>query len=212
MEISFAAKRRIIIGSFVVLMGLLYAFKNASFLIRILSAMSAIVLVYAIDHYFNARFTVYHYLFVYIMAVGAFLLSPLYYIYPSYDKLQHFLFPILYSAIIFHLASKLRLHRKWELLFTLALVIASLALFELGEFGLDYFFDFKLQGVYLRDLSGLGKYDILLDPNDDTMIDLLLGILGAISYWMVSLLGYFGKKRIAKKKAAHRNSKHHRVR
>lgn len=206
MELSFAVKRRIIITSFIVLMALLYTFKNTSFLIRVFSAMSFIVLVYAIDHFFNARFTAHHYLFVYLMALGGFLLSPLYYLYPFYDKFQHFLFPFLYSSIIFHLVCKLRLHKKWELLFTLALVTASLAVFEIGEYGLDYFFDLKLQGVYLRDISGLEKYNILLDRNDDTMIDLFLGTLGALSYYLVHLLGYVGKQGVKKRLVARRNS------
>lgn len=209
---SFAIKRRIIIASFVVLVGLLYMFKNTSFLTRVVSTMSLILLFYTVDHFFKARFTVYHYLFIYLMAIGGFLLSPLYYIYPSYDKIQHFIFPILYSSIVFHLVCKLRLHRKWELLFTLALVVGSLAIFELGEYGLDQIFDLKLQGVYLRDLSGLDKYNILLDRNDDTMIDLLLGTLGSLSYYLVSLLGYIGQQEVRKLRAARRNSKPRRVR
>lgn len=212
MEISFATKRRIIMGSFLILVGLLYMFKNTSFLTRVVSTMSLILFFYAVDHFFKARFTAYHYLFIYLMAIGGFLLSPLYYIYPSYDKIQHFIFPILYSSIVFHLVCKLRLHRKWELLFTLALVVGSLAIFELGEYGLDQFFDLKLQGVYLRDLSGFDKYKILLDRNDDTMIDLLLGTLGALSYYLVSLLGYVGRREVKKLRAERRNSMRHRAR
>ncbi len=58
-------------------------------------------------------------------------------------------------------------------------------MFELGEYALDYFFDLKLQGVYLRDLQGLEKFNLIVDRIDDTMIDLFLGILGSSLYALV---------------------------
>ena len=54
-----------------------------------------------------------------------------------------------------------------------------LSIFEIIEFLLDQFFDLKLQGVFLRDISGISKFDIMMDKNDDTMIDLILGTIGS---------------------------------
>ena len=77
------------------------------------------------------------------------------------------------------MVNKLKLERKWKLTFTFFVIVAAAGIHELAEFGLDYFFDWKLQGVFARDLTGIEKYELLLDRNDDTMIDLLLGVLGS---------------------------------
>src|SRR3989344_1023388 len=148
-------KRGAIIGLCVLILLFLYAFKNASFLIRSLSAVGFLILFYMIDHFFDLEFKEYHYFFIVIIAVSSFLLSPLYYVYPRYDKIQHLFQPILFSSIVFHMI--------WRL-------------------------DLKLQGVFLRDVQGLEKYNLLLDRNDDTMIDLLLGAIGSAVY---SLSVYF---------------------
>lgn len=161
---------------------LLYTFKNTSFLVRAISSVAFLFFFYAVDHYFNIHFKAHHYVFAFIMAIVGFLLSPFYFIYPSFDKIQHVIFPFMFSSIVFHMVSRLNLKVKWELLFTSFIVLGSLMLFELGEYGLDYFFDLKLQGVFLRSLSGLEKYQILLDRIDDTMIDLMLGIVGNALY------------------------------
>lgn len=78
--------------------------------------------------------------------------------------------------------AKLKLKLKWKLTFVFFTVIGFLALFEIGEYLLDIFFDLKLQGVFLQDIQGLQKFDILLDKIEDTMIDLVLGVLGILSY------------------------------
>lgn len=83
------------------------------------------------------------------------------------------------------MVSKLNLKIKWELTFTLFIVLGSLTLFEIGEYGLDHFFDLKLQGVFTRDASGLEKYVLVQDPLTDTMYDLILGVLGTLSFMVV---------------------------
>jgi len=76
----------------------------------------------------------------------------------------------------------LKLKLKWQLFFVFFVVIGSLGIHEIGEYLLDYFFNLKLQGVFLRNLQGLEKYDVLLDRIDDTMIDMSLGIIGTFVY------------------------------
>ncbi|RZD30737.1 hypothetical protein CXT76_01780, partial [Candidatus Parvarchaeota archaeon] len=93
----------------------------------------------------------------------------MYFLYPQYDKFQHLIQPILFSSIIFFMISKLKLELKWKLTFTFFIMVGLLSIFELGEYILDYFFNLKLQGVFLRNLQGLEKYNILMDRNDDTM-------------------------------------------
>jgi len=192
-------KRRFIIGISVVILALLYMFKNTSFLIRSLSAVSFLVVFYLVDHFFNLDFKDRHYIFIIFIAVTGFLLSPLYFVYPQYDKIQHLILPILFASIVFHMVWKLKLPLKWKLVFVFFIVIGSLGAFEIGEYWLDYFFDLKLQGVFLRDLQGLEKYDILLDRIDDTMIDMGLGVIGS-SIYCFYIWFYGGIRRRLRKK------------
>ncbi len=181
-RMRYTIKRRIIILISLVILVLLYAFKNTSFLIRSLLTISFIIFFYLVDHMFDLDFNERHYAFALIIAFSSFLLSPLYFIYPQYDKIQHLLIPMMYSSIAFHMISHLPLHMKWRLTFIFFIVVGSLSMFELGEYTLDYFFDLKLQGVFLRDLQGLEKFNIIMDSIDDTMVDIGLGIIGTLIY------------------------------
>ncbi len=178
----YKTKRRFIVGMCIIILFFLYMFKNSSFLVRALSAIGFLVVFYLIDHFFDLDFKHYHYGFIVIIAISSFLLSPLYYVYPQYDKIQHFVQPIMFASIVFHMISQLDLKLKWKIVFTFFVVIGCLGIFELGEFLLDYLYDLKLQGVYLRDVQGLEKYNILMDRNDDTMVDMSLGVLGSLVY------------------------------
>lgn len=191
--LKYKKKRRIVVGISVLLLALLYAFKNSSFLVRTLSTIGLLVLFYAVDHFFDLDFKDRHYGYIMIIAISGFLLSPFYFIYPQYDKILHFVLPVLFGSIAFHMVDKLPLQRKWKLLFVFFIVIGVVGLHEIGEYFLDVFFDLKLQGVFLRNLQGLEKYDILLDRIDDTMIDMALGVLGAAVY--VLFKGWLGQLR-----------------
>lgn len=176
-------KRRIIIALYAVIVGLLYMFKNESFLIRSLSTIGLLAVFYLTDNLFDVKFKERHYLFIFIIAISSFMLSPLYYISPNYDKIQHFILPILFSSIVFFMINYLDIHLKWKLMFTFFVVIGVIGLHEIGEYFLDYFFGLKLQGVFLRSLRGLEKYNIILDRIDDTMIDMVFGVIGSLTYW-----------------------------
>ena len=122
------------------------------------------------------------------------MLSPLYYIYSGYDKVLHSILPIMFASIVFHMLSKLKIDLKWKLIFVFFIVIGVVGLHEVGEYWLDWFFDLKLQGVFLRDLQSLEKYKILLDRIDDTMIDMFFGVLGAAVY--ILTIGIYYKIKI----------------
>ncbi len=182
MHLSYKAKRILIIGISLGILAILYAFKNAAFSLRALSTIGLLIFFYLFDHIFSVRFTLKHYLYMIIIAVTGFLLSPLYFIYPNYDKVLHLIMPLLYSSIVFCMVSKLKLERKWKLTFAFFISIGIIGLFEIGEYLLDIFFDLKLQGVFLRGIQGLEKFDILQDKIDDTMIDMSLGIISSLIY------------------------------
>jgi len=180
-------KRWFVLSISIILLLLFYSFRNTSFLVRAISAILLLLAFYAADHIFYLKFKSHHYLYILIIASTGALFSPLYYIYSSYDKVLHFILPIMLSSIFFFMISRLQLESKWKLVFTFFTVLGSLALFEIGEFALDYFFNLKLQGVFLRSIQGLEKYSLILDRNDDTMIDLIFGVLGSFAYFLTRL-------------------------
>ena len=182
MHISYKAKRILITGVSLGILIILYAFKNAAFTLRVFSTIGFLIFFYLIDHIFGIRFMLKHYIYAILIAVTGFLLSPLYFIYPNYDKILHLVMPLIYSSIIFYVISKLKLELKWKLTFTLFISLGIVGLFEIGEYLLDIFFDLKLQGVFLRNLQGIEKFDILLDRNDDTMIDMSIGTISSLIY------------------------------
>lgn len=185
---SYHAKRWATLVLALVILAMVYFFKDESFLLRAVSAAAFIIFFYAVDHWFDIRFKHIHYIFIVVIAVASLLLSPLYYIYPQYDKIQHFAQPILVCSIIYHMVSHLKLELKWRLVFTFFIVIGILGLFEMAEYTLDRMFDWKLQGVYLRDIAGLEKFDVVIEPIDDTMYDLFLGVVGTCVYALAVFL------------------------
>lgn len=191
---SYFTKRWVVFSIALTLVLLLYLFKDASTIIRVGSAFAFILAFYLADHLFDLRFSLLHYFFILFMAVTAFLLSPLYYIYPNYDKIQHFLLPLLYASIVFWIVRRTNSPRWMQLTFTFFIVVGTLAIFEVGEFLLDQLFNLQLQGVFLRNLQGFVKYKIIQDRNTDTMIDISLGILGSLLYVVIHAY----KKRIGK--------------
>ncbi|MEK6890134.1 MAG: hypothetical protein AABW82_04140 [Nanoarchaeota archaeon] len=175
-------KRRTVIGLSIALLLAIYFFQNASFILRVIATIFALSFFYFIDHFFDLRYKMHHYLIVIIIALVTLMLSPLYYLYPNYDKIQHFIIPILMSIITYHMVDKLNLELKWKITYTFFITAGILGLFEITEFILDRLFDLKLQGVYIRDLAGFEKFNLLQEPLSDTMNDLILGYIGSIIY------------------------------
>jgi len=196
---QYSTKRRLIIGISIVLLIILYIFKNYNFMIRVAGVLFGLWIFYFVDHAFKAKFYFRHYVYILTILVFGILLSTFYWSYPNYDKILHLIMPILGSIMIFFLVNKLKIKFQWKLLITFTAVLSILVLLEIGEYLFDMFLDFKLQGVYLRDISGLEKYNLVLDRIDDTMIDLMLGIAGAAIFSIGKSICYFYNKRYCKK-------------
>jgi len=193
-HLPYHIKRRIVIAIAILILAVLYFFRNLSDIIITASAISMIVLFYLIDHLFDVRFKVRHYVFVTIISIAGFLLGELYTIYPIYDKVLHFFIPLLFTSIVFHMTSNLNLKRKWQILFALFIVIGGVGLFEIAEYSLDYFFNLDLQGVAIRKVQEFSVFlEVVQEPLDDTMIDMVFGVLGAIVYSL--FIAFFARKR-----------------
>jgi len=172
----------------------LYALKNTSYLVRVSGFLFSILVFYLADLFFKLEFKNYHYLIFILISAAGILMSPLYFIYTNYDKILHITSPILLSILIFYLINKTNLKFSTKLLITFSVILSSLALFEIGEFLLDVLFDMKLQGVFLRDISGVSKLNIIMDRNDDTMIDLILGTIGSLVFTGYKIIVFNFKK------------------
>ncbi|HVY01767.1 MAG TPA: hypothetical protein VHA12_03325 [Candidatus Nanoarchaeia archaeon] len=160
----------------------IYLFLDSSFLVRSFATVIFLAIFYIGDRMYSIQFKDKHYLFFIVLIVMGVLASPLYFLYPQYDKVQHFVMPILMSSMAYYMVNKLPLEKKWKIWYTFYIVVALIGIFELAEYSIDRIFDFKLQGVYLRDISGLSKLNTIQGPLDDTMMDMFLGTLGASIY------------------------------
>ena len=74
------------------------------------------------------------------------------------------------------------------------------------EFILDTLFDLKLQGVFIRDYSGIAKLKIIQDRNDDTMIDLILGTISSLIFVTAKTTIFYYKKFNNKKSLKRKNN------
>jgi membrane-associated HD superfamily phosphohydrolase len=182
----------IIIG--IIVFGLLYALKNTGYSLRLATFLFSILLFYAADLWLDLDFKKRHYAIFIIVAVGGIIFSPFYFIFPNYDKALHLIEPIFLSALIFFLLDKVKIKFSAKIILTFAVMIAALSIFEMGEYVLDQAFDFKLQGVYFRDISGVAKLNIVLDKNDDTMIDMLFGTSGALIFVLIRTVVFYERR------------------
>lgn len=187
-KIEYRVKRIGVIVTSVILILMVYFLKDSFFIMRVVTSIALFIFFYSVDHFFQLRFKGRHYIFVLLIAVFSLLLSPLYFVYPNYDKIQHLIQPMLLCSIIFHMTSKIKMSLRWKIIFAFFITTSLLGLFEIGEYLLDYLFDLKLQGVFLRDLSGLNKYHLLQAPIDDTMVDLSYGFAGTLIYCVATWL------------------------
>ena len=160
----------------------LYFFWDSSFLVRSIATVAFLFIFYAGDRVYKINFTNKHYFYFILLVVAGILAAPLYFIWPQYDKIQHLVMPIFMSTMTFYMIDKLPLKNKWKIWYTFFIVVALLGIFELVEYSIDTFFDFKLQGVFLRDVGGIEKLQTIQGPHEDTMIDLIFGVIGATVY------------------------------
>jgi hypothetical protein len=184
-------KKRIIQFSIgVLILVILYALKNTSYFLRTATFIFSIALFLAGDKFFELNFKKVHYLILILISTSGILLSSFYGLYSNYDKILHLITPILIGILVFYLVNKTRIKFSTKLLITFSVVVMCLAMFEIIEYLLDTFFDMKLQGVFLRSREGLTKLNLVMDKNNDTMIDLILGVIGSLAFMGYKAITY----------------------
>lgn len=184
-------KRRFILGISIVLLIVLYLFKNISLLIRVGGTIFGLWLFYFLDHSFEIKFKLRHYLYMFLILFVGILFSPLYSVSGIYDKILHLTMPLFGGMLIFFVVDKLKIKFQWKLLITLTSLLSVLVIHEIGEYLIDLLWDLNLQGVYIRSLSGLEKFDVVQNKIDDTMIDMILGFFSALIFVVAKTICYF---------------------
>jgi len=190
------------IGIAIVVFVILYALKNTAYFVRASAFVSSLAVFWIVDTLLDLKFRVRHYVLLVFIATTGILLSPFYYLYPGYDKVLHFFNPILFSILIFYLVNKIKgISFSKKLFLTFSITVSFLALFELIEFFLDKMYDLNLQGVYIWEVSetAAAKVRLIMDRNDDTMIDLALGVLGTVLFSIGKTIEIYYKKLNKKK-------------
>lgn len=193
---NYTCKRRWIIGVSIFLLVLLYFIQNFSWIIRVGGFLLGLIIFYLIDHLFVIYFKPKHYILMGLILSSGILLAPLYFLHPAYDKVLHFISPILASILIFYIVDEKKLSIQWKLWITFLFVTSFLMFHEVGEYLIDKLFDMKLQGVYIREgISGIEKLNLVQSRIDDTMIDLIFGSFGALTFSIGKIVGLFFEKR-----------------
>lgn len=115
-----------------------------------------------------------------------------YYTYPHYDKVLHFLNPLIFTYIVSD--SNLLKNRKFLAIF---IVLGVVGLMEISEYVVDIFSDAYMQGVLLKNQGS-----IYMTPLDDTMVDMIFGTFSSILGYVVYVLKtkYLKKLKIKKNK------------
>ena len=186
----FKTKRRAIIILLIIFLATLYFSNNVFVAAPFFIAIIALVLLRYVDRSFKFNFPEKYYILVFIALflgtiVGGW--EPpfgFFYRFVFYDKLLHFLIPFLLSAIMFFMLDSLKIKLKWKLLMTFGIVFGMLGVHEIGEYLSDRILGTIWQGVYIKDfsLTSLITHTQVQDPLDDTMQDMIYGLLGIVAF------------------------------
>ena len=174
-------------------------FKNTRlFLVLMILSLVSVFAFYIGDHWFDLKFTFSHYMILFIIVFFGLVILPVENQFLYYDKILHFIFPILISFLIYYVVDKnLNITPKQKILVTFAALICFLTVFEFIEYTGDVILDMKAQGVYAYDPATLQKI-LVLDRNDDTMLDLILGAMGGMVFFLIKSVEPRKKAKIKK--------------
>lgn len=165
----------------------LYIARSLSTVVLFLISALSLFLFNYIDRAYKYHFPRKYYLYVFtIFGLGPLIGAGeapfgLYYRSISYDKFLHFFLPLMLCIIIFYMLNKnFNINTKWKLLMVSFIVFGILGVFEIGEYISDKYFDTIFQGVYSNIIKS--KMNVIQTPIDDTMQDLIAGVLGSLVF------------------------------
>lgn len=158
------------------------------YLVRVIGFLLSIFIFWLSDYFIGFAFSYYHYIIFILICAAGILLSPLYYAYKHYDKVLHFLSPFLFCFLVFFIINNLKEDMPVKLFLTFAVTVFFTTIIEVGEYLIDKLIGWDLQGVYLRNRSGIVKLDMVQDKIDDAMQDILLGIAGCLFFIIIKII------------------------
>lgn len=180
-------KSRLIIILCSLFLFLLYVARSLSAVALFLISALSLFLFNYIDRTYKYHFPRRYYIYIFtIVGLGPLIGAGeapfgLYYRSVFYDKILHFFLPLLLCIIIFYMLDKhLNINFKWKLLMTSFIVFGIMGVFEIGEYLSDKYFDTIFQGVYSNIIKS--KADVIQTPIDDSMQDLIFGVLGSLTF------------------------------
>ena len=187
-------KRHFILSLIIIIIAIILNLLRApDFYSRVIGVIITLAAFTLADKSFKIGFKKQHYFIIILMSILGMLLSPIYLIFQPYDKILHFVNPFLTCFILFFFINKLKVSFGTKLLLTFTLLVTLITLAEVAEFVLDQFFDLKLQGVFTGKHQGLfgittQNVTVSVNPNTDTMLDIILGMLGAGLFIIIKFL------------------------
>jgi hypothetical protein len=178
---EYREKRRLIFAISLLILSILYFFSRYTAVFLVFGSMLSLILFYLADNLMKWEFELKHYIIFIIIVVAGFIFMPFYFANSSVDKYQHFFFPLMTCFLIYHILDKTNLSKRQKIGFTLTILITTITIFEIFEYLADIFWNAKLQGVYSGSWMEQ-KFELIMPRIDDTMVDIMLGIAGGITF------------------------------
>ena len=155
------------------------------FNIRLQTVLFFLVLIlsfYFSERIFSFNFEKQHY--YYVVAISLSMLF-FYYIQLQFvyiDKILHLIGGIMLASIMYHISTKIKVIKNYQLLFTIISSLLIILGYEFYEYVSDFFLNTSMQGVYQR----IGDETIVLIGSvADTLQDIVLGLLGVLGSFFV---------------------------
>ncbi|MCF7871747.1 hypothetical protein K9L97_01825 [Candidatus Woesearchaeota archaeon] len=133
------------------------------------------------NHKKNIGLKEHHYTIILFSLYAALLgdnLLDLFYIYPFYDKILHFILPFTFTYILLDI----NILKKYKFL-AILIILGSACILEFIEFFVDQVLNGLMQGVFVKNQQGY-----LQSPHFDTMYDLLTGFFASILSYVIYIL------------------------
>ncbi|MBD3253426.1 hypothetical protein GF386_06845 [Candidatus Pacearchaeota archaeon] len=147
--------------------------------VSIIKFIGLLVIFYFWDYLLKVDFKLRHYLYVLFVGFFGIFLGYMGFVYFHYDKLFHLIGPVLLTDILYYNLRRYHYKKKEAIVFSFFVAFSLLCFYEIIEFLLDFIFNTHTQGCFFY---SNGIFEMVLDRNTDTMIDLIFGIIGSFSY------------------------------
>ncbi|MEN9625891.1 MAG: hypothetical protein RL557_219 [archaeon] len=141
-----------------------------------------VVSLYVGERLFSLDFHKEHYTFVSVLALSFLFFYYLHSLFVYVDKPLHFFGGFVIAFLFYHALKQKKFRKKSLIALIFFLSLLVILGYELYEFTLDRLFDAHMQGVY-RIVEG--KRVIMISGVQDTVQDILLGMLGILGSFFV---------------------------